>query len=99
MEEGELIEAEGTGITGGDPLEVVDRTVRMIKMLKEHFGERHHIHLYTSMMDLEKVEKVVDAGLDEIRFHPPTETWNDIGSTSLKKIAHEIPIDIGIEIP
>jgi len=44
-------------------------------------------------------KKVVDAGLDEIRFHPPAETWNDIGSTSLKKIAHEVPIDVGIEIP
>jgi len=99
LEEGELIEAEGTGITGGDPLEVADRTVRMIKMLKEYFGEKHHIHLYTSVMNLEKVEKVVDAGLDEIRFHPPAETWNDIDSTSLKKIAHEIPIDAGIEIP
>lgn len=97
--EGEMMNAEGTGITGGDPLEVVDRTIRMIKMLKEYFGSKHHIHLYTSIMDGEKVEKLVSAGLDEIRFHPSTALWDRIENTALKKVVSDLPIDAGLEIP
>jgi len=99
FEEAELMEAEGTGITGGDPLEVVDRTARIIEMLKEYFGSAHHIHLYTSIMDKQKIERLVRAGLDEIRFHPPAQTWGKIDSTPLRKIAEESEIDVGIEIP
>ncbi len=99
LEEGELMGAEGTGITGGDPLVVEERTARIIKMLKEHFGEKHHIHLYTSLMEKEKVERLADAGLDEIRFHPPSEIWDKIDSTPLREIADELSIDVGIEIP
>ena len=47
LEEAESMDATGTGITGGDPLMNVDRTVNAIRMLKEHFGPEHHIHLYT----------------------------------------------------
>ncbi len=99
IEEAELIEAEGTGITGGDPLLVVDRTVEMIKLLKDNFGEQHHIHLYTSMMDEKRVRKVVDAGLDEIRFHPNIALWYKIEKTNLRSIVKKAGIDVGLEIP
>ncbi|NIA09949.1 MAG: radical SAM protein, partial [Nitrospiraceae bacterium] len=99
LQEGELMDAEGTGITGGDPLEVIDRTSKVIRMLKEHFGDRHHIHLYTSIMDRKKVDTLVAAGLDEIRFHPSAALWGRIESTSLKKVVSDLPIDAGLEIP
>ena len=99
LEEGELIEAEGTGITGGDPLVVLDRTVSMIKMLKDFFGEQHHIHLYTSSFSAEKVEAVEKAGLDEIRFHPPVRFWENIEKTDFCHIVKNCRIDKGIEIP
>ena len=97
--EAELIEAEGTGITGGDPLVKAERTAHYIKMLKDYFGEEHHIHLYTATMNMEKIKKVIEAGLDEIRFHPPWQLWDKIEKTKLKDIVKNIDIDVGLEIP
>ncbi|MEM4556059.1 MAG: radical SAM protein, partial [Acidilobaceae archaeon] len=37
--------ALGAGITGGEPFIVLDRVVKIITTLKEHFGESFHIHL------------------------------------------------------
>ena len=98
ISEAESMDATGTGITGGDPLLCVDRTVRAIKMLKEHFGKEHHIHLYTSTVDPEKVKMLIDAGLDEIRFHPPLEQWSSMEGSGLEEIV-KMPIDVGIEVP
>ena len=72
LEEADSMQAKGAGITGGDPLMKLDRTISYIKLLKEKFGARFHIHLYTSL-DLvteESLKKLFEAGLDEIRFHP-----------------------------
>ena len=99
LEEAESMDATGTGITGGDPLMNVDRTVNAIRMLKEHFGPEHHIHLYTSTIDPTKVRQVADAGLDEIRFHPRTDMWDHMQDTFLKEIVDTVDIDIGIEVP
>ncbi|MFA5084343.1 MAG: radical SAM protein, partial [Candidatus Paceibacterota bacterium] len=38
--------AEGAGITGGDPLIVLDRTIKYAKALKKKFGKKFHIHIY-----------------------------------------------------
>jgi pyruvate formate-lyase activating enzyme-like uncharacterized protein len=97
--EAESMDATGTGITGGDPLTNTDRTVRMIRMLKERFGKEHHIHLYTSTIDLEKVKRLEAAGLDEIRFHPSADLWECIGTTDLGKIITSVKMDVGIEVP
>ena len=35
IEEAELIEAKGTGISGGDPLLVLNRTIDAIHLLKD----------------------------------------------------------------
>ncbi|MBC7081454.1 MAG: radical SAM protein [Thermoplasmatales archaeon] len=99
IEEAELIDAEGTGITGGDPLLVLDKTVDAIKMLKDYFGLEHHIHLYTSTFDIEKVKEVEKAGLDEIRFHPNISYWKNIDKTNLGEVIKNCGIDKGIEIP
>ena len=98
IQEAESMDAEGTGITGGDPLIDVERTVRAIRLLKERFGEGHHIHLYTSTIDIEKVRKVMDAGLDEIRFHPPLSQWKDMEGSGLEDIA-KMDLDVGFEVP
>lgn len=100
--EARLIEAKGTGITGGDPMEVVDRVVHYIRLLKDNFGEEHHIHLYTASGSREKIEKLSTAGLDEIRFHPPPQLWMKMpGSIYEKRIDWAIAagMDVGIEVP
>lgn len=97
--EAESMEATGTGITGGDPLGVMDRTLDAIKLLKRHFGKGHHIHLYTSMIDPDKVKMLEEAGLDEIRFHPSPSVWDKMESTKLKEIVAHTKMDVGIEVP
>ena len=99
FEEADSMDAEGTGITGGDPLECMDRTLRAIRTLKERYGPGHHIHLYTATIDPEKVRMLEEAGLDEIRFHPPTGMWGRMDETRLSEIVSSSGMDVGIEVP
>jgi pyruvate formate-lyase activating enzyme-like uncharacterized protein len=99
LEEAESMDATGTGITGGDPLVSMDRTLSAIKMLKEHFGSGHHIHLYTSIIDLNRSKELCNAGLDEIRFHPPMSQWEKMDFDTISKIISETSMDVGIEVP
>ena len=97
IKESELIDAEGAGITGGDPLLKLDRTLKIINLLKDRFDD-FHIHLYTSLnlVDENKLKKLYDSGLDEIRFHPNFDNkkyWERIN------LAKKYDWDIGIEIP
>lgn len=97
--EAEAMDATGTGITGGDPLLDMDRTVHMIRLLKDRFGKGHHIHLYTATIDPERARRLQDAGLDEIRFHPPESVWTDMSSTRLRETVESLDIDVGVEVP
>ncbi len=99
IEEAESMDATGTGITGGDPVLVLDRTLDMITKLKNHFGQEHHIHLYTSMMNYDAALKLSDAGLNEIRFHPSIPDWTKLNIETLNKIASIPNLDVGIEVP
>ena len=99
IDEAESMDATGTGITGGDPLLVIDRTLHMIELLKSRFGKDHHIHLYTATFDPEKVKRLEEAGLDEIRFHPPVSMWAQMEKSSLKEIVGSTSMDVGIEVP
>lgn len=95
--------ALGTGITGGEPLIRLERTLHYIRLLKTTFGRQHHIHLYTCTAASDEVlKKLRDAGLDEIRFHPPTEVWDSFKDTRYYhalKYAKMIGMDAGVEIP
>lgn len=98
IEEAELTEAKGAGITGGDPLVNVDRCVKYITLLKKRFGKQFHIHLYTplKLVTEERLKKLYDAGLDEIRFHPNLDDeslWTNLN------LAGKYGWDIGVEIP
>ncbi|MCS7097370.1 MAG: radical SAM protein [Candidatus Methanomethyliaceae archaeon] len=92
--EGRAIDAEGTGITGGDPLLRLRRTLRYIKMLKEFFGSEHHIHLYTNGIyaSSEAIFNLKRAGLDEIRFHI-------MDKIKGLEIAKEAGLNVGVEVP
>jgi len=82
MEEAEAMDALGTGITGGDPMDVPDRVIQVIKALKSRFGPEHHIHMYTSgSFDPRYIEELEQAGLDEIRFHPPPSMWSRLADS------------------
>ncbi|MFW9811225.1 MAG: radical SAM protein [Candidatus Thorarchaeota archaeon] len=93
--EARAIMSRGAGISGGDPLCKMDRTLEYIQLLKNKFGPEFHIHLYTSLTDVSDVdlEQLMNAGLDEIRFHPQTDDWSGI------ERAIERGFLVGIEVP
>jgi pyruvate formate-lyase activating enzyme-like uncharacterized protein len=96
--EAKLIDAKGAGISGGDPLLKIDRTVDYIELLKKNFGNKFHIHLYAplEMVTEIRLEKLAKAGLDEIRFHPDLDNKKNWG---FLKLATGYNWDMGIEIP
>ncbi len=96
----------GAGFTGGDPLSKINRTCSFIKILKQEFGKKFHIHLYTILESItsSKLAQLEDAGLDEIRFHPDfldKKCWSRVNlfydekDTSVRKYS----FNIGVEIP
>jgi len=89
------MDAKGAGITGGEPLLFPQRVLRYIHLLKESFGRKFHIHLYTNGIFLTKelFSQLIDAGLDEIRFQP----CQDISDQM--KWAEEYELDVGIKVP
>ena len=103
IKEADYIEAKGAGITGGDPLIVWKRTENYISILKDNFGSDFHIHLYTcGIINGDKINKLVSAGLDEIRYHPEPRYWTNIDNSpmiSSIKNALKTDVDVAFEIP
>ncbi len=103
LAEARRMNALGSSITGGEPQEVLDRTCHYISLLKDEFGDDHHIHLYTGITgDQSSMRRLADAGLDEIRFHPPYALWGSLHGTDWEDIlytAREEGITPGFEIP
>lgn len=91
----DAIKGEGAGVSGGDPLCTLDRTVKYIQLLKSKYGPDFHIHLYTSKTSVsqEDLRRLQDAGLDEIRFHPQSDDWSGI------ERAVASGMDVGLEVP
>ena len=99
--------AKGAGITGGDPLVYLDKTISSAKALKSYFGKNFHIHIYLplNLVDKSKLEKL-HIYVDEVRFHPSflsEETSEEKIQEEINKIkiASEIfgKTNTGIEIP
>ncbi len=104
LEEAHAIGAAGTGITGGDPLGVIDRTVHYVELLKREFGPSHHIHLYTHEPNADKLRRLAAAGLDEFRLHIPHYLWGalDGHGTAYRDVLTAAPawgLRRGVEIP
>ncbi len=101
--ESKYIQAKGAGITGGDPLIKWKRTKKYIYLLKNEFGSDFHIHLYTSgLKNLEYINEIVAAGLDEIRFHPMFIYWKKMQKIPFLKYIKkslDLDCDVAFEIP
>lgn len=93
--EANLMSANGVGITGGEPLLFPQRVNHYIRLLKESFGQKFHVHLYTNGLFLTEklLSQLIEAGLDELRFQP----CQDISDQM--KWAEEYELDVGIEVP
>ena len=104
LDEARAIGAAGTGITGGDPLGVVDRVEHYVRLLKSEFGVEHNIHLYTHEPNPEKLARLARAGLDEFRLHIPHYLWGPLSSDggAYRAVLERAPtwgIRRGVEIP
>jgi pyruvate formate-lyase activating enzyme-like uncharacterized protein len=103
FDESEICLANGAGITGGDPLEVPERTINYIKEIRKNYGKDYHLHLYTSGIFFREnrslIDQLFEAGLDELRFHPKLirayPIWDIAAETKKKYPSHSI----GFEIP
>ncbi len=94
--------ALGTGITGGEPLERLDRVVVYARALKQAFGKEHHIHLYTGCAPSDTVLRNLTGFIDEIRVHPPVEYWDHIRETDYIAAvcrARGLGFEVGLEVP
>ncbi len=101
LQEALAIDALGTGITGGEPLLKLDYVLDCIRALKRARGQSHHIHLYTGLLPgREVLERLKQAGLDEIRFHPPISEWSHpVGLKEALQQAKALGLIAGVEIP
>ncbi|MBU4242187.1 MAG: radical SAM protein [Nanoarchaeota archaeon] len=102
IKEAKLCSSKGAGLTGGDPLARLDRTIKIIKLLKKKFGSKFHIHLYTplNLVTETVIKKLEKVGLDEIRFHPDLDSsklWNKIKMKTKMVKGVEIPVIPGKE--
>ncbi|MFX1315620.1 MAG: 4Fe-4S cluster-binding domain-containing protein [Promethearchaeota archaeon] len=97
LEEINKINAKGMSITGGEPLSELnlEKTLEYIKFVKAEKGKSFHVHLYTNGINFNETisNKLANVGLDEIRFHPPKEKWDNI-TFALNK-----GISVGVEVP
>jgi pyruvate formate-lyase activating enzyme-like uncharacterized protein len=98
VEEAVRIGAEGASITGGDPLVAPEKTLRVIRVLKDYFGEDFHIHLYTSgrYATRDLLRELERAGLDEIRFHPTVRGLEDRIRVAVEELES---VRVGAEVP
>jgi pyruvate formate-lyase activating enzyme-like uncharacterized protein len=104
FEEARAMGATGTGITGGDPLGVIDRTEHYVRLLRGEFGPEHHMHLYTHEPNPEKLQRLAKAGLDEVRLHIPHYLWGTLSGqgAAYRKVLEDAPswgLRRGVEIP
>lgn len=95
--------AYGAGITGGNPILKIKRTIRFIKGFKEKFGHDFHFHLYAPIDSLNRkiMENLFSAGLDELRIH-----ITNYDSISTEVICNKLSLfenfksySVGIELP
>jgi pyruvate formate-lyase activating enzyme-like uncharacterized protein len=102
IEVAESMSALGTGVTGGEPLLVLDKVTEYCRLLKNHFGSEHQIHLYTAKAPTDAELAEMQGLVDEIRLHPPRECWETILDSDFIRSAQrakEMGFDIGIEVP
>jgi hypothetical protein len=91
----DLCGSRGISITGGDPLLAPERIFTIGKALKEFYGPKFHIHLYTPGREGSKeLFESISHIVDEIRFHPVTE--KDINKMIM---ALDYTWDVGLELP
>ena len=93
----EALNFSGVSISGGEPLLTPDLTISYLQAVRKRCGENIHLWMYTNgtMLTTDICNKLLDAGLNEIRF--------DLGAVryNLKKLRLAVGIipTVTVEIP
>ncbi|XEO77419.1 hypothetical protein WKT22_02448 [Candidatus Lokiarchaeum ossiferum] len=97
--EAKAMDAAGMSITGGDPLSTsakVDWVCAIIKAIKIELTDEFHVHLYTSgtAFDNLTADKLEQAGLDDLRFHPAEKDFHRLEFATGRHytVAAEVPV-------
>jgi pyruvate formate-lyase activating enzyme-like uncharacterized protein len=93
----ETFQFRGVGISGGEPLRTLERSLLFISKIKKHFGRSIYLWLYTngSLVSEETLHRLQAAGLDEIRFNIVARGYR---LDQVKLAAGIIPV-VTVEIP
>lgn len=102
LEEIKESRATSAGITGGDPLLCLNKTIKYVKTLKKSFGKKFHIHIYlpTKLVNINNLRQL-SKYVDEVRFHPSFLVNGNDKDIDKIKLANNYwsKNNIGIELP
>lgn len=89
----------GVGISGGEPLMYMDKLVEWVTKIRVQFPKMY-IWNYTNGVyaTSENLQRLADAGLDEIRFDLAADNYSDLVLNNMKSATQIIP-SVGIEVP
>jgi len=88
---------KGIGFSGGEPFLIFNTLVKYIKKIKEVFGSKHYIWMYTNgdLVTEEKLKILNKLGLDEIRFDLSARDYDikpvELAIKHIKTVTIEIP--------
>jgi uncharacterized protein len=88
---------KGVGFAGGEPFLVFEKLSAYIKEIRERFGKKFYLWLYTNgdLVDKNKLIRLKESGLDEIRFNISARNYN----LSCAELAVNIINTVTVEIP
>lgn len=88
---------KGISISGGEPFLTFERSLHYIEAVRKKLGDTLHIWLYTNgtLITIDRLKKLRDAGLDEIRFDISAVNYD---LTGVRTAADIIPC-VTVEIP
>ena len=92
-----MFDFEGIGFSGGETFLVFDKLLDYTKKIRETFGSKHYIWLYTNgdLITKEKLKKLKEAGLNEIRFDLSARNYDlkpvKLAVKYIKTVTIEIP--------
>jgi len=91
-----ILGIKGVGFSGGEPLLVFDKLLLYIHMLRKEFGKKIYLWIYTNgdLVDKDKMKKLKEAGLDEVRFNISASNYNLQPVESAINVIDAISIEI-----
>ncbi len=87
---------KGIGISGGEPFLVFDKVIEYIKTIRDCLGSQLYIWIYTNgdLVTDDKLKRLKDAGLNEIRFDISAADYNLKPISLAAKYIHNIAVEI-----